>query len=129
MERRYYNPNDELTFAGMSQMVRAGNTIFFSGQCSVDEKGQLVGENDPLEQARQCFRNIEWMLSSEGATLADIVKLNCFVVNMDVYRAYAEVKRGLFIDNCPTGTCVMAQLLDPRFLLEVEAVVVLDGPK
>ena len=126
MERRTYNPSEPLTFPGMSQMVRAGNTLYLSGQCAMDENAQLVGEGDALAQARQCFANISELLASEGATLADIVKLNCFVTSTEPYKAYSQVKRELFLSDPPTGTTVVVvALLDPRFLMEVEAIAVL----
>lgn len=126
--RRTHNPNPALTFGGMSQMVRAGDTLYLSGQCAQEADGELVGTGEREAQARQCFRNIADLLALEGASLADVVKLNCYAVDHEAYRAYSAVKRELFIDDCPTGTTVLAHLLDPRFLLEVEAVAVIgDG--
>lgn len=128
MNRTTYNPSDLLTFPGMSQSVRVGNLLYMSGQCSMDEQAQLVGEGDPLAQARQCFRNIEQLLAAEGGTLSDIVKVTCYVVASDVYPAYSQVKHELFPAEGPTGTTVVVRaLLDPRFLLEVDATAVLAG--
>jgi len=111
----------------MSQMVRAGDTLYLSGQCSLDARGDVVGEGDPNAQARQCFQNIADLLATEGATLADVVRLTCFVPDVDVYAAYMAVKCELFPVDPPTGTTVVVSaLLDPRFLMEVEAVAVVD---
>lgn len=125
MKRTAYNPSASLTFPGMSQSVRWKDLIFLSGQCSMDEAGTTVGEGDPEAQVRQCFRNIETLLAHEGATLADVVKLTCFVVDMDVYPAYAAVKKELFPTDGPAGTTVIVKgLLNPSFLLEVDATAV-----
>jgi enamine deaminase RidA (YjgF/YER057c/UK114 family) len=122
------NPSEALTFPGLSQSVRSGDFIFLSGQCSMDENGKVVGEDDPLAQARQIFRNIESLLAAEGSTLADIVKLVCFVISPTVYQAYAQVKAELFPASGPTGTTVVVKaLLDPQFLLEVDATAVRGG--
>lgn len=125
--RRAHNLSEPTTFPGMSQMVRAGSTLYLAGQCALDREGVVVGEGDPETQARQCFRNIADLLALEGAALSDIVKLTCFVPTMDAYTAYAGVKRELFPTQAPTGTTVVvAALLDPRLLLEVEAVAVVE---
>jgi 2-iminobutanoate/2-iminopropanoate deaminase len=123
--RRTYNPNAALTFPGMSQSVRSDDFVYLSGQCSMDDDAKLVGEEDAAEQARQCFRNIEALLAVEGSTLADIVKLTCYIVDAEVYPAYAKVKAELFPSEGPAGTTVIVKgLLDPRFLLEVDATAV-----
>ena len=125
MARTAYNPSAALTFPGMSQSVAWGDLLFLSGQCSMDDDAKPVGENDPVEQARQCFRNIETLLAHEGATLADVVKLTCYVVDADVYPAYAQVKAELFPSGGPAGTTVIVKgLLNPSFLLEVDAMAV-----
>lgn len=125
MTRTTYNQSDALTFPGMSQLVRFGDLIFLSGQCSMDEHAEVVGEDDPLAQARRIFANIETLLAAEGSTLADIVKLVCFVVSPAVYSAYAQVKAELFPSDGPAGTTVVVkELLNPRFLLEVDATAI-----
>jgi enamine deaminase RidA (YjgF/YER057c/UK114 family) len=113
-------------FPGVSQMVRAGDTLYLSGQCSQDADGQVVGEGDPEAQARQCFRNIAELLATQGGTLADVVRLTTFFASVEAYPAYSAVKGELYPKDPPAGTAVVVNaLLDPRFLLEVEVVAVL----
>ena len=128
MTRTSYNPSAALTFPGMSQLVASGGFVFLAGQCSMDEDAQLVGQDDPSAQARQIFRNIEALLAAEGGTLADIVRLTCFAVSPAAYEAYAKVKAEIFASEGPAGTTVIVKaLLNPRFLLEVEATAVRSG--
>jgi len=120
------NPNEALTFAGMSQAVRAGELVFIAGQVALDENAKLVGEGDPQLQAQQCLRNIEILAELAGGSLADVVRLTCYLADESAYAAYAAVKAALFPERPPATTAVIVTaLLDPRFLLEVEATLVL----
>lgn len=114
-----------LRFAGMSQAIRHGQTVTVSGQVALGPDGAVVGEGDIRVQAEQCFANLEGVLHAAGAAPRDVVKLTCFLVNGADYPGYAEVKAARFGDVAPASTCVVvAALLDPRLLLEVEAVAV-----
>jgi enamine deaminase RidA (YjgF/YER057c/UK114 family) len=112
---------------GMSQAVRKGRVIALSGQVALDESGALVGAGDPALQSAQIFRNLERLLSKAGSGLGDVVRLTCYLTDAAHFPAYAAVKRDVFAGEAPAGTSVIvAGLLDPRFLLEVEALAVLD---
>jgi enamine deaminase RidA (YjgF/YER057c/UK114 family) len=119
------NQSPAMTFPGMAQAVRVGDTIVLSGQVAFDETGALVGEGDAATQAEQCFVNIERLLEQAGASLADVVKLTCFLADVSAYAGYAEAKLRRFPAEGPAGTAVVvARLLDERLLMEVEAMAV-----
>jgi enamine deaminase RidA (YjgF/YER057c/UK114 family) len=121
------NPVGAKAYPGMSHAVRFGGLMFLSGQVSLDASGALVGEGDPQAQVRQCFRNIEALLQAGGAALDAVVKLTCYLADASTYPVYAGVKAELFARRPPAGTVVVVgALLDPRFLLEIEATAVLD---
>jgi enamine deaminase RidA (YjgF/YER057c/UK114 family) len=113
----------------MSQAVRVGDTLYISGQVAFDAAGDLVGADDPKRQAEQCFRNIEAVLAAAGSKAAEVVKLTCYLVEVAHYPAYAEAK-ARFLDGVavpPAGTAVVvAGLLVPGLLMEVEAVAILE---
>jgi enamine deaminase RidA (YjgF/YER057c/UK114 family) len=112
---------------GMSQAVRKGRHVLLSGQVALDESGNMVGEGDAAAQCEQIFRNIERLLSKAGASLDDVDQLTCNLTERDAFPAYSALKRRIFPDSAPAGTSVIvAGLLDPRFLLEVEVVAVVD---
>lgn len=105
----------------MCQATRAGDWVTVSGQLAFKD-GKLVGAGDAQAQAAQCFGNLSTALSLAGATLADVVKLTCYLTDINAYAGYAAVKSNLFASNPPAGTAVIvAGLLVPGALLEVEA--------
>src|SRR5690242_3803155 len=86
MNKEFINPpalpNWEQTF---SQVViishGASKTVYLSGQVSVDENQNLIGEGDLRAQALRAFQNLEVALAAAGAETADVVKLNIYVKN------------------------------------------------
>jgi 2-iminobutanoate/2-iminopropanoate deaminase len=115
----------ERTAANMSQGVRAGSLVAVSGQVAFDEDGQLVGHGDVVLQAQQCFRNIAAVLAAAGATLDDVVKLTTFLVDGADAARYLEVRAATFPTDPPASTTVIvAGLLVPGLLIEIEAIAV-----
>ena len=123
MARRAIEPHP-----GMSQAVRIGRQIHLSGQVSLDERGEKVAPGDAEAQARArssgtssaCWRQA-------GASLDDVALLTCYLTDAAHFPAYSAVKQEIFPGEAPAGTTVIvAGLLDPDFLLEVEAVASLD---
>jgi enamine deaminase RidA (YjgF/YER057c/UK114 family) len=123
------NQTPALTFPGMSQAVQAGRLLFVAGQVALDDSGTVVGEGDARRQAEQVFANIDALARLAGGSLADVVRLTCFLADQSAYPAYAEVKASVFAQfdqGPPAATAVVVDaLLDNRFLLEVEATLVL----
>ena len=110
--------------------TRGGRTIYVSGQVPVNDKGELVGKGDLLAQTEQVFRNIETALKGAGATFADVVKINSYVVNYrPEHRAVMHQVRSKYAskDSPPASTLVGVQALAvPDYLVEVEAIAVAD---
>jgi reactive intermediate/imine deaminase len=107
--------------------VDAKRLVFVSGNVAVDAEGRPVGKGDVGAQTRQIFRNIEAVLAEAGATLKDVVKITTFIVPMERYAEFAAVRAELFGDTVPASSTVgVASLVSPDYLIEIEAVAVLD---
>jgi 2-iminobutanoate/2-iminopropanoate deaminase len=108
---------------GMSAAVVADGTVFVSGQVAMGPDGAVSG-GDCTAQARQCFGNIERILGEVGCTLGDVVSVTAYLAHASDARAYLAVRAEVFVADPPATTTVVAALLDPRFLVEVQAVAV-----
>ena len=108
----------------LSPGIRVGDLLFVSGSIAQDQNGNLVGEGDCEAQSRQVMSNIRTIVEAAGATMADVVKITCFLTNMDDYAAYSKVRSETFASSPPASSTVMvAALVRPEFLVEVEAIV------
>ncbi len=110
-----------------SQVARSGNTLYISGQLGMDESGNLVGEGDAREQARQAWRNITAILKHYGATPRNLVKTNTYITHWAYRQPVGEARDEVFpAPPYPPSTLVVIQsLAEPRFLVEIEAIAVL----
>jgi enamine deaminase RidA (YjgF/YER057c/UK114 family) len=110
-------------------VARGHRTVFVSGQISVDAHGELVAPGDLAGQARQALGNVRRALAAAGATPSDITKMTTYVVGYrpDHLTAIREARRSELGDVRPASTLVGVEaLFQPEFLIEVEAVAVLD---
>ncbi|SEB23506.1 RidA family protein [Variovorax sp. YR216] len=113
-------------------LKRAGDFLFVSGTSSrrpdnsfvgveVDEMG--VTRLDIRAQTRAVIENIRDILASDGASLADLVETQVFLVNMNDFGGYNEVWAEFFDYDGPTRTTVAVhQLPHPHLLIEIKAV-------
>ena len=130
MEKKFINPPGLSTPRGYTHVVTAtgGKMVFIAGQVAWDSKGEVVGKGDLRAQATQAYTNLKAALAAAGATTADVVKMNTYVVNfksadLPVIR---EVRSQFFPqENLPASTLVGVQALAmDGLLIEVEAVAV-----
>ncbi|MBT2448991.1 RidA family protein [Streptomyces sp. ISL-43] len=109
---------------GYSHVVwGTGRFVAVSGQCSLDEKGGVVGEGDAAAQARQVFENLRRCLAAAGATFDDVVKLTYFVTDVAHLPAVRAARDAVIApDRLPASSAVqVAALFRPELLLEIEA--------
>ena len=111
--------------------VVPGKLVFVSGILSRNSKGEIVGKGDMAAQIRQVFENIKTALAAAGATMADIVKLNTYLVaevsQDDLPKMRAIRDRYLNKDKPPASTLVVvSRLARPGWLIEIEAVAAID---
>ena len=107
-------------------VVEGKRMIFIAGQLARDRHGNLVGKGDMRAQLRQVGENIKAALAAAGATLNDIVKTTTYVTDIDEFFKHVEVRMEYF-GAMPTSTTVeVRRLAHPDFLVEVEAMAVVD---
>jgi 2-iminobutanoate/2-iminopropanoate deaminase len=108
-----------------SDAVRVGDTVYVSGQASVDRHGALVGAGDVVAQTRQVLDNMKRALAAAGATLDDVVKVTVFLARCDDRPKVNEVRKAYFGANKPASSLVgIAEFAIPGMLVEIEAVAV-----
>jgi reactive intermediate/imine deaminase len=110
-------------FSHYTDAVQAGGLLFVSGIVPIDVDGNLVGEGDVAEQARQVFRNMDLCLKAAGCGFADVVKVSHFLLDVDDRAKINPVRIEFFGDARPASTLVeVSALVVPGALLEIEAI-------
>lgn len=107
-------------------VVEGKKTIFVSGQLARSPSGDVVGPGDMRAQLRQVGENIKAALEAAGATLADVVKTNTYVTDIEEFFKHVDVRMEYF-GALPTSTTVeVRKLAHPDLVVEVEAIAVID---
>jgi len=105
--------------------VEGRRLVFVAGQLARDRAGNVVGKGDMRAQIRQVGENIKAALAAAGATLADIVKSNTFVTDIEEYLRHVDVRMEYLGPALPTSTTVeVRRLAHPDFLVEIEVVAI-----
>jgi enamine deaminase RidA (YjgF/YER057c/UK114 family) len=110
---------------GYSRAVVDGDTCWVAG--TTDPSGEHPG--DPAGQARAALEIIERALGEAGFDLADVVRTRMYVTDPAFAAPVAEVHGEVFRDVRPASTLVVvAALIEPRLLVEIEAEAVRRSP-
>jgi enamine deaminase RidA (YjgF/YER057c/UK114 family) len=104
---------------GFSRAVVVGDRVHVAGTAPIPAEGPPP--ESAYEQATLCLELIAEALARAGSGLEHVVRTNIYVTDRahweDVARAHGEA----FRDVRPAATCVVAELLDPAFKVEIEA--------
>jgi enamine deaminase RidA (YjgF/YER057c/UK114 family) len=132
--REYLVPSGSPQVKGYSQVVKVnkGTLVYLAGQVPNDVSDNLVGEGDFGAQVEQVFRNIKTAVEAAGGTMANLIKINNYIVaSVDSAElAKFRVVRDRYINTeaPPASTLVyVSRLARPGWLVEIEAVAVIDG--
>jgi 2-iminobutanoate/2-iminopropanoate deaminase len=113
-----------------SNCMRAGDQVFLAGFVAMDNDGNIVGEGDPGRQAEHIFETMRHYMESAGGSLAGIATITVFVTDMKYRPAVLAARRKFFSGDFPCSTLVaVTALIDPRLLVEINAIGFLDDRK
>ena len=107
-----------------SQAVRAGNTVYVSGQIPLDAAGQLVA-GDVIAQTHQVLKNLAAVLAAAGLQLTDVVKCTIFVKDLGNFVAINQVYGTYFVDaTAPARETVEVARLPRDVEVEISCIAV-----
>jgi len=105
---------------GFSRAVRVGDRVLVSGTGPVYPDGSCP--DSAAAQARRCIEIIGHALEEVGSGLKDVVRTRMYLTSANHAGSVAEVHAAAFSDTRPAATMiVIAELLDPRWKVEIEA--------
>ena len=118
------SPDAPAALGPYSQAIRAGHTVYMSGQLGLDPKtGNLV---DGIEaQAHQVFKNLRAVAMAAGGGLDHMVKLTILMQNLADFAKVNEIMSGYFKEPYPARATYQVAALPRAALIEIEGVLVL----
>ena len=109
-----------------SQAVRAGSTVYFSGQIPLDPATGNLVEGDIAAQARRAFDNLKAVAEAAGGSLDRIVRLGLYLTDLSQFAAVNAVMQEYFAAPYPARSTIEVSGLPKGAAFEVDAVMVLD---
>jgi reactive intermediate/imine deaminase len=110
-----------------SQAIRAGDTLYMSGQIPLDPKSMQIVDGGIEPQAHQVFRNLRAVAAAAGATLNDIVKVTILMADIAEFAKVNEIMATYFDAPYPARATYQVAALPRGARIEVEATLVLPG--
>ena len=108
-----------------SQGIKAGNTVWISGQIPLDPTSMTLVAGDITAQAEQIFTNMAAIAEAAGGTLNNAVKVNISLTDLSDFDAVNTVMASHFEAPYPARACVQVAALPKGADIEVEAILVL----
>jgi 2-iminobutanoate/2-iminopropanoate deaminase len=106
-----------------SPAVRAGDTIYVSGQIPIDPVSGQVISGDVATETRQVLKNIKSILEGSGASMAQVVRCGVYLINAADFKAMNEVYSEFFGDARPARTTIIVAALPLQGAkIEIDAV-------
>ncbi|MDH3730105.1 MAG: RidA family protein [Acidimicrobiia bacterium] len=105
---------------GFTRAVRFGDRVIVSGTAPIPPPGEEVAST-PYEQMMRCGEIIRAALKEAGVTMADVVRTRMFVTSEEFAEDIGRAHKELFGEAMPAATMIKTQLIDPTWMVEVEA--------
>lgn len=108
-----------------SQAVRTGDTVYLSGQIPLVPETMELVDGDMEAQIRRVFDNLVAVATAAGGSLADIAKLNIFLIDLGHFAVVNQVMADYFQEPYPARAAVGVAALPKGAQVEMDAVMVL----
>ncbi|MEJ2309156.1 MAG: RidA family protein [Gammaproteobacteria bacterium] len=110
-----------------SQAVKAGTTVYLSGQIPLVPETMEMVEGDMEAQIRRVFDNLQAVAQAAGGSLADIAKLNIFLTDLGNFALVNEIMSGYFSEPYPARAAIGVASLPRGAGVEMDAVMELEN--
>lgn len=108
-----------------SQAVKCGNTVYLSGQIPLDPVSMTLVSGDFAAQAAQVFANLQAVANAAGGSLAHIVKLTIYLIDLAQFSVLNEIMASYFSAPYPARATIQVSALPKAAQIEIDAIMVL----
>ena len=105
-----------------SQAVKAGNTVYLSGQIAIDPKTNDFVGGDIEKQTRQVLENLKAVLKASELSLSDVVNATVYLSDLNNYKKFNAIYAEYFPENPPARATVEVARLPKDALVEISLI-------
>ena len=116
-------PDAPAAIGTYSQAVRAGDTVYLSGQIPLDPKTMKIVEGDFEAQARRVFDNLRAVCRAAGGDFDRVVRVTVYLTDLANFAKVNEVMSQNFKEPYPARAAIGVASLPRGSLVEVDAVM------
>ncbi len=106
-----------------SQAIKAGTTVYLSGQIPLVPETMEVISEDFAEQAHQVFKNVSAVCEAAGGSVQDLVKVNIFLTDLSKFATVNEIMSQYFQQPYPARAAVQISALPKGVQIEIDGVM------
>ena len=125
MNEVIHSNNAPAALGPYSQAIKAGNTVYCSGQIPINPATNTIEAVTIEDQTRQAITNLKNVLEAAGSSLQNVVKTTVFIKDMNDFAALNGVYAELFAPNKPARSCVEVARLPKDVKVEIECIATL----
>lgn len=108
-----------------SQAIRAGDTVYLSGQIALDPKSMQLVNADIEQETRRVFENLKAVAEAAGGSLANAVKINVFLTDLSHFAKVNEIMASYISQPYPARAAIGVAQLPRGARVEIEGVLYL----
>lgn len=120
-----HSPDAPSAIGPYSPAIRAGNTVYLSGQLPLDPTTMTLVSGIEA-QAEQVFKNLSAVVKASGGQLQDIVKLTIFLQDLNDFAVVNSAMSRYFSEPYPARSTIQIAALPKAALVEIEGILVLE---
>jgi reactive intermediate/imine deaminase len=109
-----------------SQAIKAGQTVYVSGQIPLDPATMEVVAGGTGEQIEQVFKNLAAVTEAAGGSFANVVKLTVYLIDLANFPLVNEIMATHFSEPYPARAAIGVAALPKDVAVEMDAILVLD---
>jgi len=126
MKRTISTSDAPAAIGAYSQATTNGDLLITSGQLPLTTDGDLLVDESVAVQTRQCMRNVEAILESEGCSLGDVLKMTVFLDEIEEFEAFNEAYSEFFDEEPPARSAIGAGAVPKGAAVEIEAIATIE---
>ena len=119
------SPNAPAAIGTYSQAIKAGNTVYLSGQIPLDPKTMELVQGFE-EQTVQVFENLKAVIEAAGGSFKDVVKLNIFLIDLSHFAKVNEIMGRYFEQPYPARAAIGVAALPRGAQVEMDGILVIE---